>query len=118
MYLLNGSATTVDGSAVATVETCKVAHYARPGNVYFDERSFKRTTLAVESFGRPGKSGGELVYQIPVSLVGDRPGGPIARKGIVKERLLQVISEQLRKQLCLIGFTGIGWRCTRGRRLA
>ena len=54
--LRNGSATN-DGCAARTSEARKLQHYARPGHVSFDERSFKLTTLAVESFGRLGDEG-------------------------------------------------------------
>ena len=44
-----------NGSAASTSEARKRNHYARPGQVSFDERSYKLATLAVESFGRLGK---------------------------------------------------------------
>ena len=46
VHLRNGSATN-DGCAARTSEARKRQHYARPGHVSFDERSFKLTTLAV-----------------------------------------------------------------------
>ena len=66
--LRNGSATN-DGSAARTSEARKRQHYARPGHVSFDKlghvsfdkRSFKLTTLAVESFGRLGEGGYEFI---------------------------------------------------------
>ena len=39
VHLRNGSAT-INGSAAATSEARKSAHYARPGHVSFDEHSF------------------------------------------------------------------------------
>jgi len=56
VHLRNDSAT-VDNSAAVTA-----AYYARPGHVFFDERSFNVTTLAVDSSERLGKSGKELVH--------------------------------------------------------
>ena len=53
VHLRNGSATS-DGIAAQISEARKRQHYARSGHVSFDERSFKLTTLAVESFGRHG----------------------------------------------------------------
>ena len=50
-----------DGSAASTSEERKSNHYARVGQVSFDERSHKLVTLAVESFGRLGKEGSELI---------------------------------------------------------
>ena len=44
-----------DGLAASKSEARKRSHYARPGQVSFDERSYKLATLAVESFGRLGK---------------------------------------------------------------
>ena len=44
-----------DGLAASKSEARKRRHYARPGQVSFDERSYKLATLAVESFGRLGK---------------------------------------------------------------
>ena len=50
VHLQNGSATN-NGTAAHTSEARKRQHYARPGHVSIDKRSFKLTTLAVESFG-------------------------------------------------------------------
>ena len=58
----------------------------------FDERSHKLVTLAVESFGRLGREGSELIDQLATSVVGGRDGGAIAKKGICKERLLRIVS--------------------------
>ena len=66
--------------------------YARPGQVSFDERSYKLTTLAVESFARLGKEGNGLIGQIPASIVGGTVGSSISRKGVYKKRLFQIIS--------------------------
>ena len=43
-----------DGSAASISEARKREHYARPENVFFDERSHKVAIFAVESFGRLG----------------------------------------------------------------
>ena len=58
----------------------------------FDERSHKLVTLAVESFGRLGREGSEFIDQLATSVVGGRDGRAIAKKGICKERLLQIFS--------------------------
>ena len=78
-----------DGSAASTSEVRKRQHYARPGHVSFDERSHKLATVAVESFGRLGVEGSNFIDQL---AAGGRDGGSMARKGVVKERLLQIIS--------------------------
>eukprot|EP00904_Undaria_pinnatifida_P003430 jgi/Undpi1/13088/HiC_scaffold_8.g02750.m1 len=52
-----------NGSAAFTSEARNRNHYARPGQVSFDERSYKLATLAVESFGRLGKEGSDLIDQ-------------------------------------------------------
>ena len=44
-----------NGLAASTSEARKRNLYARPGQVSFDERSYKLDTLTVESFGRLGK---------------------------------------------------------------
>ena len=49
------------GSAASTSEARKRNHYARPGQVSFEERNYKPATLAVESFGRLGEKGGDLI---------------------------------------------------------
>ena len=58
----------------------------------FDERSHKLATLAVESFGRPGVEGCNVVDKLAAGVVGGRDGGPMARKGVVKEHLLHIVS--------------------------
>ena len=80
------------GSAASTSEARKRNHYARPGQVSFDERSYKLATLAVESFGRLGKEGSGLIDQISASIVGGTDATSRARKGVCKERLFQIIS--------------------------
>ena len=58
----------------------------------FDERSFKLTTLAVESFGRlVGEEGYEFIDELATHAAGGRDGGSMAQKGVFKERLVQVI---------------------------
>ena len=59
-----------DGSATSTSEARKRNHYARVGHVYFDERSHKLVTLAVESFGRLGMERSEFTDQLATSTVG------------------------------------------------
>ncbi|CAN0144378.1 unnamed protein product [Scytosiphon promiscuus] len=67
-------------------------HNASPGHVSFDERSFRLTTLAVKCFGRLGEEGYELSNELATHAAASREGGSMARKGVVKKRLLQVIS--------------------------
>ena len=69
-----------------------IKHYARPGHVPFDERSHKLATLTVESFGCLGIEGSNFIDQLAASVVGGRDDGSMARKGVVKERLLQKLS--------------------------
>ena len=57
-----------------------------------DERSHKLTTFAVESFGHLGVEGSYFVDQLAASVVGGRDVGSMARKGVLKERLLQIFS--------------------------
>ena len=52
---MRGGSADRDGSAATTSEARKRNHYARVGQVSFDERSHKLVNLAVESFGRLGK---------------------------------------------------------------
>ena len=66
--------------------------YARPGQVSFDERSYKLATLAVESSERLGKEGSDLIDQVAASIVGGTDASSLARKGVWKERLFQIIS--------------------------
>ena len=61
-------------------------------NISFDELSHKLATLAVESFGRLGVEGSKLIDQRAASVVGGRDGGSRGRKGLVKERLLRIVS--------------------------
>ena len=44
------------------------------------------------SFGRLGVEGSNFIDQLAASVVGVRDGGSVVRKGVVKERLLQIIS--------------------------
>ena len=68
-----------DGSAASTSEARKRNHYARAGQVSFDERSHKLVTLAVESFGRLGKEGinSDFIDQLAASIVGGTDGGDL-----------------------------------------
>ena len=85
VHLRGDSANVIaDGSAAATAEARKRAHDARPGPVFLSEHSFRSIILAVESFGRLGESGDEVVNQLAVNAVGGVNGGHIARKGVVK----------------------------------
>eukprot|EP00904_Undaria_pinnatifida_P003390 jgi/Undpi1/13051/HiC_scaffold_8.g02714.m1 len=80
------------GSTASTSEARKRNHYPRPGQVSFDERSYKLATFAVESFGRLGKEGSDLIDQVVASIVGGTDASSLARKGVCKERLFQIIS--------------------------
>ena len=46
----------------------------------------------MESFGRLGVEGSNFIDQLTASVVGERDGRSMTRKGVVMERLLQVIS--------------------------
>ena len=81
-----------DGLAASKSEARKRGHYARPRQVFFDERSYKVATLAVNSFGRLGKEGSDLIDQMAASIVRGTDGSYLARKGVCKERLFQIIS--------------------------
>ena len=50
-----------DGLAASRPEARKSSHDAWPGQVSFDERSYKLATLAVEKFGRVVKGGSHLI---------------------------------------------------------
>ena len=73
-------------------EARKRSYYARPGQVSFDERKYKLAILAVASFGLLGKGGGDLIDQVVASIVGGTDGSSLARKGVCKEGLFQIIS--------------------------
>ena len=76
-----------NGSAASTSEARKRNHYARPGQVSFGERSYKLATLAVESFGRLGKEGSDLIDQVAESIAGGTDASSLGWKGVFKERL-------------------------------
>ena len=44
------------------------------------------------SFGRLGVEGSKFIDQLATSVVGGREGGSMGRKGVVKGRLLQIVS--------------------------
>ena len=73
-----------DGLAASNSEPRKRSHDARPGQVSFDERSNKLATLAVESFGRLGKEGSDLIDHVAAIIVGGTHGTSPARKGVCK----------------------------------
>ena len=75
-----------DGSAASTPEARKRSHYARLGQVSFDEPSYKLATLAVGSFGCLAKEGSDLIDQAAASIVGGTDISSLARKGGCKER--------------------------------
>ena len=81
-----------DVSAASTSAARKRQQYARPGHVSFDERSHTLATFAVESFGRLGVEGSYFINQLAASVVGGRDGGSMSRRGVLKERLLQIVS--------------------------
>lgn len=84
--------TTMDHPPLLPPKRAERQPYARPRDVSFDERSHKPATLAVESFGRLGIESNTFIYQLAASVVGGRDGGLVAKKGVVKGRLLQIIS--------------------------
>ena len=83
VHLRRGNAT-VDGSTAATSEARKDAHYARPGHVSFDQRSYNLCTFAVECCGRLGGMACEFVDQLATHVVGGQDGGKISMKGVMK----------------------------------
>ena len=89
---LRGGSADHDGSAASTSEARKRQHYARPGHVSVDERGHKLATLAVESFGRLGLKRSNFIDRLAASVMWGRDGGPMTKKGVVKEHLLQLIS--------------------------
>ena len=46
----------------------------------------------MESFGRLGVEGSYFIDQLAATVMGRRGGGLMARKGVLKERLLQIVS--------------------------
>ena len=71
-----------DGLDASKSEARKRTHYARPGQVSFEERSYKLAALAVESFGRLGKEVSDLIDQVAASMAGGTDGSSLARKGV------------------------------------
>ena len=91
VHLRRGSADH-DGSTAFTSEARKRQHYARPGDVSFDERSPKLANLSLESFKHLGVEGSNPIDQLATNVVGGRERGSMARKGVVKLCLLQIVS--------------------------
>ena len=58
----------------------------------FDEWGNTLATLAVESFERLGVEGGAFTAQLAASVVGGVDGRSMARKEVLKARLLQLVS--------------------------
>ena len=102
---LRGGSADHDGSADSTSEARKRQHYARPGHVSFYEWSHKVTTFAEERFGRIGVEGSYFIDQLAANVVGGKDGGSMARKGVLKERLLQIVS--------VTTHVAISWRVSR-----
>ena len=77
-----------DGLAASKSEARKRRHCIRPGQASFDEHSHKLAIIAVcvflESFGRLGKEGSDLVDQVAASILGGTDGWSLARKGVCK----------------------------------
>ena len=63
-------------------------HCSRPGHVSFDEQSHKLTTLSLESFGRLGVEGSNVIDQLATRVLEASDSGSMTRKGPVKERLI------------------------------
>ena len=57
----------------------------------FDEWSHNLATLGVESFGCLRIEDNNFIDQLTTSVVGGRDGGSMTWKGMVKERLLQIV---------------------------
>ena len=108
VHLRAGSADR-NGPAASTSEARKRNHYARPGEVSFDERGYKLATLVVESFGRLGKEGSDLIDQVAASIVGGTDASSLARKGVCKERLFQIISATTHRWRSRAEFIGIDY---------
>ena len=58
----------------------------------FDERSHKLITFEVGSFGNLGVEGSYFNDKLAASVVGGRDEGSMARKGVLTERFLQIVS--------------------------
>ena len=91
---LRNRSTEADGSAASRrAEAHKSVYYVCSGHVSFDECSYKLTTVvAVEHFGCLGKSDTEFVNRLVTSVVGGPNIENLRRKGVVKERLIQIVS--------------------------
>ena len=64
-------------TSCSTFEARKRNHYARPGQVSFDERSYKIATLAVKSLGRLRQEGSDLIDHVAASIVGGTDGSSL-----------------------------------------
>ena len=109
MHLRAGSSA-VDGYAAAIAKAGKHAHNSCPRLVLLDERSFKLTTLAAESFGCLDDSNSGLVNQFVVHAVGRVR---IRREGGAKEPP-EVFSQWLDISLFHNESTGTDHRYVRG----
>ena len=89
---LRGGSADHDGLSAFTSEAGNRQHYARPGHVSFDEQSHKLGHFSGGKLGRLGVEGSNFIDQLAASVVGGRDGGSLARKSVVKERLLQIIA--------------------------
>ena len=57
-----------------------------------DELNHKLVTITADSFGRFGREVSEFIDQLATRVIEGGDGGRIPKKGICKERLLQIIS--------------------------
>ena len=76
-------------------EARKRSHYARPGQAPFDERSYELATPSRwKSLGASGmKAATQSIDQAAaITIVGGTDGSSLARKGVCKEHILQMIS--------------------------
>ena len=89
---LRGDSADHDGSAASTTEASNHQRYARRGHESFDERSHNLEKFAVENFRGFRVKGGNFIDQLAASVVGGNNGGSMARKWVVMERLLQIVS--------------------------
>ena len=98
-----------NGPAASTSEARKCNRYARPGQVFFDERSYKLTTLAVERFGRLGKEGSDLIDQVAASIVEATDASSLARKGVCTRSAYSKSSLWPLRSRFGAGFSDIGY---------
>ena len=68
-------------------EACKRSPHARPTQISVDECSYKLASLSVDSVGRLGEEGSNLMNQVVASIIAGTDGSSLAKKGVYKERI-------------------------------